>query len=83
MGSGGLIRTIMINCNKLGGGVVVLLRTIMINCYKLGWREGWYCDEGRVQFERFCQRPNCARDKNGPWNPVSREQAAMGVPLVL
>ena len=33
-------------------------------------------------FERFCRRPNCARDKNGSWNPVSREQAAMGVPLV-
>ncbi len=38
-------------------------------------------DEGRVLLERFCQRPNSARAMTGPWNPVSREQAAMGMPL--
>ncbi len=31
--------------------------------------------------ERYCQRPRCGRDGKGPWNPVSREQAAMGMPL--
>ncbi len=28
--------------------------------------------------ECFCRHPNCARDRKGPWNQVSREQARMG-----